>query len=690
MKLHAALAFFLIAAPLQAQNFDSPKAIMPSAADLKTIGDKTAELAKAIKSIRAKAALEKWLPDVEIFHDAAVNIVQHKEYFSKDSAAWSIEVLDKGLTRAAAIANPKIDLTWLDVPGKTIARGYRSQVDGTAQPYLVSYPLEFGKATDKDRSKKVWRTDVVLHGRDGSFTEVAYLRRDGKKADNQFIQIDIVGRGNNAYRWAGETDVLEAVRHFFDGDQKTDRLQRIDPTRIVLRGFSMGGAGAWHLGLHYPDRWSVMSPGAGFTTTHGYAGGLPAKLVPYQEACLSIYDAVDYAPNAAMIPVIAYSGADDPQKAAADNIEKRLKSLGQSMVHLIAPDTKHAFPPEYVKQANVYWTKHSDKSRRNNDPAEVHFTTYTLKYSECYWVRIFGLEKHYEKAEVHAKRSAAGFDVKTRNVSKLFLNLDVANSQTPIEGTKGKIKPKMPPAPNAPVQQVSVQIDGQTLVVSSPTTDPLFSVSLIKSEGRWESVPVQDWVAILDKTSGKAPGLQGPIDDGFADAFVCVRGTGKPWHDATQKYADADLARFQAEWSKFMRGRVIVKNDTALTAEDIETRNLVLFGDPASNALIGKIAAKLPLKWSSKEIVFAGETAASDSHVPVLIQRNPLNPSRYVVLNSGHTFHAKEFQGTNALLFPRLGDYALLKLAPTAKDSLNVDVVRAGLFDENWRIAGAK
>ena len=44
----------------------------------------------------------------------------------------------------------------------------------------------------------------------------------------------------------------------------------------------------------------------------------------------------------------------------------------------------------------------------------------------------------------------------------------------------------------------------------------------------------------------------------------------------------------------------------------------------------------------------------------MLIYPNPLNANRYVVLNSGHTFHAADYRGTNALLYPRLGDYAVL------------------------------
>jgi hypothetical protein len=37
-------------------------------------------------------------------------------------------------------------------------------------------------------------------------------------------------------------------------------------------------------------------------------------------------------------------------------------------------------------------------------------------------------------------------------------------------------------------------------------------------------------------------------------------------------------------------------------------------------------------------------------------------------------------------LFPRLGDYALLKRAPTDKDALNIETVLAGLFDDAWQV----
>ena len=80
-----------------------------------------------------------------------------------------------------------------------------------------------------------------------------------------------------------------------------------------------------------------------------------------------------------------------------------------------------------------------------------------------------------------------------------------------------------------------------------------------------------------------------------------------------------------------------------------------------------------------------GQTYAADSHVPVMIYPSPLSTRHYIVLNSGHTFRAADLRGTNALLYPRLGDYAILKPTPNEKDGGAAEVVAAGLFDESWQ-----
>ena len=651
-------ALLAAAALLPAQDFRPPPSKGPDEATRKEIAEKTADLAKAIQGHRRKGLVEPLLVNLEVYHRAAVAIVKHNEFFHKDSARWTLEALERGLKRAELAADG--DFAWLKPSGHTVVRGYRSRIDGSVQPFAVTYPRDYG---DEDRK---WRVDVVLHGRDSSLTEVKFLHAHGDKLApdaDKFVRIDIYGRGNNAYRWAGESDVFEVIEQFLFTERALKRGKFIDPTRWVLRGFSMGGAGTWHLGLHRPGAWCVLGPGAGFTATHGYVGKLPAKLPPYQERCLSIYDAVDYAENVFEVPVVAYAGAKDAQLRAARNIEARLKALKLSapLQILVAPGLAHKFPPEWQDKAEEAYAPFVKKGR-DEYPKRVRFVTYTLKYADCDWVRVLALDRHYERALVDAEHADDAFTVKTQNVRAVRLTV-----------------------PKGALGEQAVTIDGQKL--KARTWGPQVgapAVFLQRKQGRWEATLPQRLLTDRARRPQKSPGLTGPIDDAFTAPFLCVRGTGKAWHAATAKYVEADLNRFRAEWSKYFRGELPVKDDTEVTSEDITTHNLILFGDPSSNALIAQAVDALPLRWTKETITLGGKQYAAAEHVPALIYPSPLNAMHYLVLNSGHTFHAADFQGTNALLYPRLGDYAVLRL--TGPDPLAVEVATAGLFDEYWQI----
>jgi hypothetical protein len=170
---------------------------------------------------------------------------------------------------------------------------------------------------------------------------------------------------------------------------------------------------------------------------------------------------------------------------------------------------------------------------------------------------------------------------------------------------------------------------------------------------------------------------------------LCVRGTGKAWNPTVQTWSDASLKRFAYEWHRYFRGELPIKDDTAVTEDDVRRCNLILFGDPGSNPWIAKVLPKLPLHWTHDELQIGGERYAAADHVPLLIQPNPLAEGRYVVFNSGHTFHEKELALLNYLLFPRLGDWAVLKVGgKVPKDPsgpLTETVVRAGFSGEDWK-----
>src|SRR5262249_54958321 len=136
----------------------------------------------------------------------------------------------------------------------------------------------------------------------------------------------------------------------------------------------------------------------------------------------------------------------------------------------------------------------------------------------------------------------------------------------------------------------------------------------------------------------KTHGLTGPIDDAFTTSFLCVRGTGDAWHEATAEHARANLERFRGEWKRYFRGGLPVKDDKDVTPADLANSNLILFGDPASNSLIAQALPGLPLRWTKERITLDGKDYAAAEHVPVLISPSPFGTDRYVVLNSGHTF----------------------------------------------------
>jgi hypothetical protein len=194
-----------------------------------------------------------------------------------------------------------------------------------------------------------------------------------------------------------------------------------------------------------------------------------------------------------------------------------------------------------------------------------------------------------------------------------------------------------------------------------------------------------------ESLAGKRPGLQGPLDDAFAKPFLCVRGTGKAWNPAVTSWADANLNRFADEWRRHYQGYLPIKNDTEVTEDDVRRSNLILFGDPASNLWIGKVLPSLPIKWCDDTLQLGSEKYSASNHAVELIYPNPLAGAHgnYVVLNSGHTYHDAELR-FSYMVFPRLGDWAVMKVgntAPMAPSQLVAEtVVTSGFFDEGWTL----
>jgi hypothetical protein len=97
-----------------------------------------------------------------------------------------------------------------------------------------------------------------------------------------------------------------------------------------------------------------------------------------------------------------------------------------------------------------------------------------------------------------------------------------------------------------------------------------------------------------------------------------------------------------------------------------------------------KRIVELPVSWHKGKVAVGAETFDAATHMPVLIFPNPLNPSKYVVLNSGFTFREYDYLN-NARQVPKLPDFAVIDVTTPPNSRYPGKVVAAGFFDENWR-----
>jgi hypothetical protein len=75
------------------------------------------------------------------------------------------------------------------------------------------------------------------------------------------------------------------------------------------------------------------------------------------------------------------------------------------------------------------------------------------------------------------------------------------------------------------------------------------------------------------------------------------------------------------------------------------------------------------------------EAASLGKFERAMIYPNPLDPAKYVVLNTGLTIEDRGYNGDYGT--PLWGDFAIVKVKPGA---FVPDVLTAGLFDENWQL----
>jgi len=608
------------------------------------------------RALKGKPELLALIPDVEIYHKAVRYALDYREFQRESELKVALKQLDTAMRRAAALKRG--EAPWLRKTG-LVVRGFRSGIDGSVQPYGLEIPANYDFA-----GREKWRLDLWFHGRGERTNEVAFMdqrsRSRGKiKAPNTIV-LHPYARYSNANKFAGEIDCLEALEH-------ASHYLRVDDDRTFVRGFSMGGAACWQFATHYADRWAGAQPGAGFSETEDFLNTFQGETLhpyPWERRLWRWYDCTDWALNLTNCPTIAYSGEIDHQIQAARMMEKAYEREGLKLLHLIGPKTAHGLEPNTLREIESRLANIAIAGRVRV-PRVVRMVTYSLRYNRMHWLTVDRMKEHWEEARLTGEwtfpnsisLNASGIDAFT---------VDFQSGDCPLDQARAPL----------------ITVNGQSLKGPKILSDRSWTCHFSRNGKKW---------ALVANSGGPAEGLvkrhglQGPIDDAFMDSFLMVKPSGKPRFDLWGEWVHGEFNHAVTQWRQQFRGDAPVKKDSEVTDQDIANHNLILWGDPSSNSLIAKVLKDLPITWNAEKVAVGQASFDAKTHIPVLIYPNPLNPDKYVVINSSFTYREYDYLN-NARQTPKLPDWAIIDLSKPVTSQYPGGIPAAGFFGEKWEV----
>lgn len=124
----------------------------------------------------------------------------------------------------------------------------------------LDYLLHIPDTEDQPADKK-WPVILFLHGSGERGSDLNKVKANGLPnivdQDKSFPFIVISPQCPEDEFWAMEKEALHAiVEHVLEN-------YPADPKRVYLTGLSMGGYGAWHLPIDYPDVFAAVAPVCG-------------------------------------------------------------------------------------------------------------------------------------------------------------------------------------------------------------------------------------------------------------------------------------------------------------------------------------------------------------------------------------------------------------------------------------------
>lgn len=359
----------------------------------------------------------------------------------------------------------------------------------------------------------------------------------------------------------------------------------VSPDRWFPTGFSDGGFDALFLATHYP---------------HLVAGAMP-EVANWQYSNSGYLNLL----NTPLLHVDALSNAGYIQENLNRLLvlwDRKYDAEGLFNVH-----GHQDFPYKEANEDSLLAMEDWARSRRRDPwPRHVRYSTWSLRWPRAYWVTIERMESHFYMSTIDITAKADNLlEATAVNVAAFSLRpggklIDrsrpvrvVVNGKEAFNGPAGdEIK-------------IVLRADAGPLV-RSPATPGGITEAL--ERGLYESRPL--------------PGM----------GWATVRPTSDP----------AAAARLAAILPKE------AVDDAAVDEALLRQRDLVVVGGPHANALLARVADRLPVRFSERSFSIGGRVFDRPQAAVRFVTANPLNPAKHLLVlawNDWEAFAASGFGG---------------------------------------------
>ncbi|HOT14823.1 MAG TPA: hypothetical protein PK252_08690 [Bacteroidales bacterium] len=505
-------------------------------------------------------------------------------------------------------------------------RSYISDIDSSIQYYILHVPSTYKKNVPSSLAIAI---PATVYG------NLPYLKsfRVGNSKLIDFFQdmaekynMILIEPGSRRYSRPNYNTIEEA--ELFNILNEVESDYNIDKNRIYLTGTCSGGNEALKLTVQFPDRFAAI--------------GLVAPEIIYPEE--SNNSAIMFIKNIINVPIFDTHSLIDRHIAV-----ERSEVFNEIAEAFSFKDFKYIrmpnefpmyYPDDFFEDALEFCSKRS----LNPSPKEIYFSTAKMLYNKSFWITINAIN-YPDTAHIHAKMRWNTLTIEKSNV----LDYSVDLRTLPYEKDKTlKI------------------VDNGKVVFKGVIRDSVLHIALKNKENR----------------TLKSRSIAGPLSHVFVKKFIVVKGTTGSKEETTKISALADtIVKYWME-RYFVTCRV--KKDTEITKKDIEDANLVLLGNPASNAIFNRLSDSLPVKISNSNIQLFKKVIKGDKLCFYMVFPNPLNKSKYVAL-IGYNNPAYISLGSETGKFDDISDYGWYdyKIWDEFSSSQGLEF---GNFNQYWKL----